>query len=278
MSENGDTRQLLLVRWIIYLLVALAVIIPYLVNLPLPFEPLEESRKAYDKLDALPSGSHVLISMDFDPSAEAELRPMAVAVMAHCFQKGLIPVVMTHWNTGLTLVDGICKGAARKAAKVSGKDWVLLGFRPGFTNLMVNIGENLKGAFAQDYYGKSTQGMAALAGVASLKDIDLIVNIAAGSTVEAWIAYAADRHKIPFVAGTTAVMAPDTYPWLNSGQMAGLLGGLRGAADYELLVKQPHDATRGMQVQSVTHVLIIVLIVAANIRFLAGRRPARREA
>ncbi|MEI7782533.1 MAG: U32 family peptidase, partial [Planctomycetota bacterium] len=60
------------------------------------------------------------------------------------------------------------------------------------------------------------------AGVASLKDIDLIVNIAAGSTVEAWIAYAADRHKIPFVAGTTAVMAPDTYPWLNSGQMAGL--------------------------------------------------------
>ena len=278
MGEKLDTRRLVFVRRIIYLLVALAVIIPYLVKLPLPFEPLEESRKVYDKVDALSAGAHVLISMDFDPSAEAELRPMAVAVMAHCFQKGLVPVVMTHWNTGLTLIDGICKEAARKAGKVAGKDWVLLGYRPGFTNLMLNMGENLKGAFAQDYYGKSTQGMAALAGVASLKDIDLLVNIAAGSTVEAWIAYASDRYKIPFVAGTTAVMAPDTYPWLNSGQMAGLLGGLRGAADYELLVHQPHDATRGMQAQSVTHVLIIVLIVAANVRFLAGRRPAGREA
>ncbi|MCY2929651.1 MAG: hypothetical protein NTV86_09195 [Planctomycetota bacterium] len=278
MGEKIDTRQLLVVRRIIYLLVALAVIVPYLVKLPLPFAPLEDSRKVFDRVEALPAGSHVLISMDFDPSAEAELRPMANALLAHCFQKGLIPVVMTNWNTGLTLVDGICKEAAGKAGKISGKDWVFLGFRPGFTDLIVNMGENLKGAFTQDYYGKSTQGMGALAGVASLKNIDLIVNVAAGSTVEAWIAYAADRHKIPFAAGTTAVMAPDMYPWLNSGQMAGLLGGLRGAADYELLVRQPGDAAKGMQVQSVSHVLLIVLIVAANIRFFVGRRPAKRGA
>jgi hypothetical protein len=271
MASKVDTRQLLRVRRIIYLLVGLAVILPYLVKLPLPFQASRDSRKVYDAIESLPPGSHVLISMDFDPASEAELRPMGLALLRHCFQKGLVPVVMTHWNTGLTLIDGICKDAARKADKVSGKDWVFLGFRPGYTDLILNMGENLKGAFAQDYYGKSTQGMTALAGVTSLKNIDLLVDIAAGTTVEAWIAYATDRHKIPFAAGTTAVMAPDMYPWLNSGQMVGLLGGLRGGADYEILVDQPADATRGMPAQSVTHVLLIALIVAANVRFIARR-------
>jgi len=138
------------------------------------------------------------------------------------------------------------------------------------------MGENLRGAFPKDYYNEPTAGMEALEGVGSLKDIDLAIDIAAGNTIEMWIAYGSDRFGFPLGAGCTAVMAPDLYPFLQSEQLVGFLGGLRGAADYEELLARSGDATRGMQAQSVTHVLLIVLLIAANAKFIAARIRRRR--
>jgi hypothetical protein len=92
-----------------------------------------------------------------------------------------------------------------------------------------------------------------------------------------WIAYGSDRFGFPLAAGTTAVSAPDLYPFYQSGQIVGFMGGLRGAADYETLVSLPGDATRGMLAQSATHLLLVVLILGANVRFLMGRFSTRRK-
>ena len=66
-------------------------------------------------------------------------------------------------------------------------------------------------------------------------------------------------------AGCTAVSATQYYPDLNSGQINGLIGGLKGAAEYEFL-RDPNlegtdnQALAGMTAQSVVHVLIILLV------------------
>jgi hypothetical protein len=67
-------------------------------------------------------------------------------------------------------------------------------------------------------------------------------------------------------------MASDAYPFLSTGQLVGLLGGLSGAAEYEKLIDTPGDATIGMDAQSIVHILIIVLIVLGNIAYFATRR------
>jgi len=72
-------------------------------------------------------------------------------------------------------------------------------------------------------------------------------------------------------AGTTAVIAPDLYPFYQSGQMIGFLGGLRGAADYEKLLKFPDRGERGMLAQSATHIIIILLVLGANVHMFARR-------
>ena len=41
-------------------------------------------------------------------------------------------------------------------------------------------------------------------------------------------------------------MAPGLYPLLRSGQINGLIGGLRGAAEYESLIGQKGTAVAGM--------------------------------
>ena len=67
-------------------------------------------------------------------------------------------------------------------------------------------------------------------------------------------------------------MAPDLYPFLQSGQMKGLLGGLAGAAEYEALVGAPGLGTTGMQPQSVTHLIIILFILVGNTVYFITRR------
>ena len=71
-------------------------------------------------------------------------------------------------------------------------------------------------------------------------------------------------------------MATDYFPYLQAGQVIGQMGGLRGAAEYEVLLTEngitpsTDKAFRGMDVQSAAHILIILLIIMGNIAFFAG--------
>jgi len=274
--SQADLRRHEVIRRVIYVLVAVVVIVPYLIRTEASFEASPWAKKLYNQADRLEPGSHVLLAFDYAPGSKEELYPMSLALLRHCFKKDLIPIVMTHWPNGVGLSKQLCERAAEESKemwgkeKISGRDYVFLGFRPGYQNLVLNMGESLKGAFAVDYYGKPTGDMPALKGIDTLEDIDLAIDIAAGTTVEMWIAYGSDRFDFPLGAGVTAVMAPDLYPFLQSKQLVGFLGGLRGAADYEQLLGRPEDATRGMPSQSYTHLLLIVLILAANAVFIAG--------
>jgi hypothetical protein len=71
--------------------------------------------------------------------------------------------------------------------------------------------------------------------------------------------------------------------------MIGLLGGLKGASEYERLlldaypqVKPVYDdpmifnAMRGMDVQTIIHAIIIVFIIIGNVAYFLGRSRAAR--
>ncbi len=276
-TPETKLRRLALSRQIVFLLVAAAVIVPFLLRFPMPVKPSHLAKAVYDKIESLPPGSPVLLAFDYDPTAMAELYPMSLALLRHCFRRDLHPIVMTHWANGVGLCKELIERTAAESSKESGRDYLFLGYKPGFNNLILNMGESLTGAFSKDYYGKPTEGMPVLRGVRSLKDIPLVIDIAAGATVETWIAYGRDRFGFDLAAGCTAVIAPDLYPFVDSGQLIGLLGGLRGAADYEAMIDKAGAGMAGMQAQSVTHVLIILLIAVANVLYAIERRKAKRR-
>ena len=95
----------------------------------------------------------------------------------------------------------------------------------------------------------------------SLRDVNYAVSLGAGNPgVEAWYVFGKDKYKFELGGGCTGVMAPGLYPLLRSGQINGLIGGLRGAAEYESLIGQKGRAVAGMDAQSATHLAIIVLV------------------
>jgi hypothetical protein len=260
-------------RRILFVLVALAVTIPLLFRFKMPVPPTRHVISMYNKIDSLSKDSHVLISFDYDPSSKEELQPMARAVLHHCFKKDIKVIGMTLYPAGTGLAEKAIREIGNEYEKKSGRDYVFLGFKAGSSLVILNMGEDIYTAFQKDFYGKKTVGMQALKGVSSLRDIDYAVNLTAGGIYEAWIVYGREKYNFDLGVGCTAVMGPEMYPFIQSKQLNGFMGGLKGAAEYETLIDHKDRAAAGMAPQSVVHVLVVCFILFGNfIYFASGRK------
>ena len=265
-------RLLSVDRRIIFVLIGLGTAIPLLmpVNLPITVTPRVEA--AYQTIDTLPEGSRVLISMDYEPDTMAELNPMAIAIMRHCFRKKLKVIGMTLYPAGPGLVEPAMKAAAAAEGKTRNVDYVFLGSKSGFQTVMIGMGESIRQQYPVDFYKTPLDSIPVMRGVNSYAGIDLVVNLTASSAADYWIQFAASRFKKKLVLGATAVMATDYYPYLSSRQLLGLIGGMKGAAEYEKRMDLFGDARRGMDAQSLVHVIVSLLVILGNVALFASRR------
>ena len=266
-------RKLLAIdRRIIFLLVALGVVLPLLHPLNLPITVTPRVKAAFDAVDALPPGSKVLISMDYEPDIMAELMPMSIAILRHCFKKHLQVIAMTLYPAGTGLGERALLTAAKAEGAVRNRDYAWLGYKSGFQVVMIGIGENLRGMYPVDFYGTPLDSIPILRGVNSYKGIALMVNLSGSSATDYWIQFAQGRFHEPLVVGCTAVMATDYYPYLSSRQILGLIGGMKGAAEYERLMDLIGDARRGMDAQSLVHLIVVGLVITGNAALFYVRR------
>jgi len=266
-------RMLKIDRRIIFLVIGLCTLLPLLYPVGLPIKISPEVQRVYDHIESLPEGSVFLLSFDFDPASKPELYPQSISLLRHAFRKNLRVVAMTLWVSGTGLADQIISQVAKDMGKENGKDYVFLGWSPGNTAVIINMGQNLYQTFPSDYSGKATKGLPVLDGVQSLKDVTYMISLGAGNPgVEAWYVFGKDKYKFEMGGGCTGVMAPGLYPLLRSGQINGLIGGLRGAAEYEMLVGEKGQAVAGMDAQSATHVAIVVLVMICNAFYFSLRR------
>src|SRR6185295_15589568 len=120
------SRILAIDRRMIFLFIGLGTAVPLLwpVNLPITVTPRVEA--AYQTIEALPEGSTVLIAMDFEPDTMAELLPMSIAVLRHCFRKNLKVIAITLYPAGPGLVEPALRIAATAEHKERNKDYTFL--------------------------------------------------------------------------------------------------------------------------------------------------------
>lgn len=253
-------------RWI-FLTMGLLVLGPLLVPLKMPLVVRGPSRSFYEAIDALPNGSTVLMSCDYDPGAIPELVPMTRTAFRQLLQKDCKMVVTVLWNAGPALVDSVLRETAREfPGKTYGVDWVNLGYKAGNEAVMVLMGQGIANAFPRDYSGRETKSFPIMRNVRDYSSFPMLVNISAGYPgTKEWVQQVQARFHLPMVAGVTAVSAPEFYPYLQSKQLLGLLGGMAGAAEYEKLRGEQGSATKGMGAQSLGHVFVALMIVLGNL-------------
>lgn len=243
----------------------------------LPIYSSDVVKGLYDALDALPPRSPVLFSFDFDPGSEAELTPMARAMLRQCFRKELRVVAITLFSPQSPpmmndIVQSVAKDPEFVNRVVEGRDYVVSIYSPGAGATIMNMAQDFYMSFPIDFKKGPMRNQEVMKGINTLKDFPVVVTLSAGNLPDTWIAIGQDRYRFKLGLGCTAVMATDYYPRLAAGQLVGLVGGLSGAYQYESLVNTPAHATKRMTPQSLIHLLIILLVLAGNVMYFLSRR------
>ncbi len=258
-------------RHVIFIFVALAVLIPTLIPMNLPITVPEQTQKLYDYIDALPPGSTIMIAFDYGASSFAELEPMAEAVMKHCLDKGIRVIGVTLMFDAVTLADKLMEKVAKEKGAQYGEDYILLGYRPGGTQVILGMGNEIARVFENDYMGKPLDEIPMMQNIKNYEQIELLLDLASESTVKQWVTYANVKYNLQIAAGVTGVLVSDMFPYLQTGQLVGLMSGFLGASGYEKLINAPGKGKAGINTASLVHLLIIGLVVIGNIAFFVQR-------
>jgi len=258
-------------RWI-YLAVAIAVIIPVLLPFKVPVYVTPEVRSVYNFVENTKPGEIIFLAIDYDPNAMAELHPMAKSIMRQAFSKNIKLIISALSQNGPGMAEQLISQISKEYNKKNGVDYVYLGYKPYFGIVILAMGQNFRIPFPTDYYGAPLDSLPMMDGVRNYDDVKGIIDIGGSNITEYWINYANGRYKAKVALGVTGVMTADYYPFLQSGQVFGILGGLKGASEYERLTKREGEATEGMSIQTVAHLVVIAFILIGNIGFFMSKK------
>ncbi|MAM04569.1 MAG: hypothetical protein CMD06_01240 [Flavobacteriales bacterium] len=284
-------------RRIIFFLIGLSVLIPLIkpdwVKLPIKID--NNTKIVYDSISSLNEGDKVLLSFEYGASTKPEVHPMAVALLKHLFSKGIKVYIVSLWPEGPIMAKlAIEEIIGSELFNIEdGIDYVMFDYKVGGSIVIKNIADDFRGIYKQDYNRKSIDDLKIMDGIYSVEDFDFVFDFSAGVPGNAeWVQYACDPKKVPLSSGCTSIMVTDAIPYVESGQLKGILAGMPGAAEYEKMVydyliieadnnnkyiNQNSTITKGkafarMSAQSIAHLLMVVFIVLGNLSYYFERK------
>ncbi len=276
MSVNANSQT---ERRIVFLVLLLAVALPLIFPIGWKTEVSGYTKMAWNLIESTPDSVVVIFSFDYDPSTMTELQPMAEAMLEHAFSRNHKVLAMALWPQGAQMAEQAF-AEAKKAYpdKAYGVDYINMGYKVAGIVAIQAMGRSMAEVFPTDQRGIKYQEIPMLKNIRTLKDIAYINSLSSGTPgIKEWVMAGRDAYGTPVTGGTTAVSAPGFFPYVNSQkQLHGMLGGLKAASEYEVLIGKIGSATTKMDAQSIAHLLILIFIAVGNVKAFRARR--RRDA
>jgi hypothetical protein len=258
-------------RRVIYLVVAIAIILPLVFVPNPPMSPTEEGTSFHHVVQRLQEGDVVLLATDYNAGTAAELGPMTTTLAHHVFARGAKLVVVSLDAQGTGVVEAQIDTIAQARGCTYGEDWVFLGFRPSAPAVILALASSPYTLFPEDFRGNRLIDLPLTDRLKGAADYAVLVVMAAGPTATDWVIYGSGRFEAPILLGLSGGIGPTFRGFYNTQQVAGMLAGLRGAAEYEQLTHRSGDASRLISAQSSVHLLLVLLIVVGNVSFLVRK-------
>ncbi len=282
MANQGNkgffTRLQNVDRRVLFVLIFASVIVPLFFPLKLPVPVTPETREFFEAVEAIPDSSIVMLPFDFWPSTLAETEPMAVVGLRHLFRKNCYVVGLSNVGMGgPSIADRLLDSIGGEFGKTYGIDYVNLGYKANYQAVMLGMGERIEDIFPTDHRGTPLSEIPLMRRVPNYDSVSFIFVVSDNVAVDYWVGLVNSRFGVPMGAGVTAVMAPKSLSFVQANQLVGLMGGMKGCAEYENLLGYPARATRGMDSQSIIHLLIVLFIVMGNVGYFAAKRKAKVE-
>ncbi|MBI1794060.1 MAG: hypothetical protein HYR70_07700 [Chloroflexi bacterium] len=229
--------------------------------------PNDETEAALSVVDTIPEGVPVLAVFDYEPSLAGELE----AVGAPLFNRLLLLkhpnlAIVSTSPTGPALAERFMSTTMAERGYQRGAQYVDLGYLAGGLAGVYDFAQNPATVLPLGADGTPVWQSALLQGKTRLSDFAAVIVLT--DSVEAgrvWVEQAGPfRGNASFVVISSAQAGPLLMPYLQSGQINGLVAGLNSAAKIEQANGQPGLARRYWDAYS------LGLLLAVAVMFLGG--------
>lgn len=274
-------------RWI-YLLVILSVLVPIVAEYTIKPARLQSAEVMYDLVEETKAGL-AMVFLDYGPSTKAENEPQSEVLIEHLMRKRVPMAIFTQTPLGESFVRQVPQRVANRLQEEYpgqfwryGEAWVDLGFRPGgalFVQALAKS-DDLVQFLGKDADGTQVSQLPVFKGIRDLSDVSLVAEFTGlVGMFDRYVQFMQRKGYVPpLIHGCTSITIPESYIYLDSGQLKGLLEGLSGAAWYSHLLstnngqRKPDKALVSNTALGVSQLVILVLIILGNIGMLVGRR------
>jgi hypothetical protein len=232
-------------------------------------QTLDGARAAHAAINALEVDDDVLVIWMADPSTTAELNLVALPVVSNLLEREARSIVVgtrpTSLGSARRLYADAVRGLDESAMRSVVDNWVGGGvFVPGGEAALAMVAGNPSSAL--------------LFVPARPPQPRLVLVVAANpNDAQEWLEIGWPRLRVPTVAVTPATGDPLLRPYLQSGQLDGLVAGFDGASSYQALRNNALGAAATLKLQRVTNaqnwgaLALLLALIAGNLFPLFGR-------
>ncbi len=237
----------------------------------------------YAAVDALPVGAIVLVNWAYDPATAGEMDLVAAPVIAHLFTRQTQLVIVSQLPLGPAtarrLIAQVQPSTADRLRAVDSMP-VEAGFLPGGISTLPLLGQAPLVGMPADVQGRRAGSLSALATLDDAPPALAVVIAASPNAVQHWLEQVQPLNRVPTVALTSAAADPVLRPYVDSGQLLGIVSGYSGGNGYRLLRNQPPTHAEQIQIwQQISghNGALLVLVVAVIVGHLSLWNKRRRS-
>jgi hypothetical protein len=258
-------------RRVFYWILFIALMVPFLSPIGFPITIADNTRDLYEGLtgDQVEEGDVWIVQFGYGVSAWSECHPSVTACTKLLFREGAKIIFMgSQYDVELTYNKLLDTAKGDFAEKVYGEDYVFLGYITGGESAAAQLASNIRTVYPADHFGTPLDQIPMMDGVNSVHEIDGVLSSDTGDWgghfLTQWqAAYGTKMAEI----GIAMNASTDLPRWL-AGNFFGVSVGSRGGAELEKLIGELGEATTSMDSISVSHLLIVVAVLLANIGVL----------
>lgn len=261
-------------RRYLYAALLIIVIVGLLVPIPLPLAVGPQARGFYQAIETADPNKIALVSTLWSASTQGENRPQTRVILEHIMRKRLRFALIAFGDPQSTiLAQEVAEELAKQYHYEYGKDWINFGYRADIAGTLKGMVKDMRETLKRDSQeNKPLDQFPVMKGIHNIKDVNVIAEVSASGNYASWLGLVVGTTDAAFCYAPTSVMAPELYTYIDSGQMKGMLFGIKGAAEYERLLGIKGFTTRAITPVSLSLVLLFVLIGLGNYGMYAAKR------
>jgi len=268
-----DQRYVIIVIFIL-------IIISQIKPLALPVRIMKTTQWLYDGIEeyAVP-GSVVIIDSSITPGGLYSSGPAFAAVAHHIFSKPGIKVIVSHFNAlAPPMFDEMVRIGWINIPEgmTYGEDWVVMPYIAGMEAGYASFASDL-GVSGVDFYGTPFSDLPMMQNIKTMDDVSLVfAQTSYGVTANCQLRQWAQTYGVPMGWQLTMDMLPAYMPYIPS-QIFGIVAGMPGGAQYELLNSKPGESLKFTDSMSIAMLATFVGIIILNIADFRVRTMKKTE-